>query len=306
VSGRSVPNGEVLPRGKVTLSVRYEQTEYEELSEEAFIEGAVEAQSFEQMDRALLVSPTLTAGVGHGVELSASIGYFSAVGAEERVLDPHSGGTTLYSFDPDGLTDLWLNGKVAVVSRENHWLTLQGGLKAPTGRRTVDVALVEGGVEALGKASSPAHTSLAAPLPVGSGSWDGLVGAGFTSWLSGRAMLDVGGHLVMRTEADDVRLGNRLDAGAIATYRLSGPQAAFPRIWLFAQAAVQSIAMNEIEGEKDENSGGTTLYVSPGARLDLGSKASLWVSPQFPVAQDVNGNQVEARFRLVTEIVSFF
>lgn len=303
---RSVPTGEVLERGRVSFSVRYEQTEYEKLSEEAFIERAREAHTLELLERGLLISPTLTAGVAPGVEVSATIGYFRAVGARERALDPHSGETALFRFDPDGFTDLWLNGKIAVHGGERHHLTLQGGVKAPTGRRSVDVEILEGNVEGVEKTASPNHAPQATTLPIGSGSWDGLIGFGFTAWPSDRLAIDTGAHFVVRTEADDVRLGNRFDGGVIATYRLSRDGARSPRISLFAQTAVQSIAMNRVEGETDESSGGTTLFVSPGARFDIGARTALWIAPQFPVAQDVNGDQVESRFRLITEFVSYF
>lgn len=302
---RSVPNGEVLERGRVSVTLRYEQTEYEDLSDEDAAERARASGSIESMERSRLVSSTLAAGVAGRFEMSASIGWFQAVGAREHVFDPVTGESASFRLDPDGLTDLWLNGKFTAAGGERGRLSLQCGVKAPTGRRDVDVAP---DAPAHGGAKSGAffHALEATALPIGSGSWDALVGAGFTTRLSDRLWLDAGGHFTLRTEADGVRLGNGLDAAALLANRLSRRVGPFRDVALVAQCAIHSVAENHIDGESDGNSGGTTLIVSPGVRLDLFPGGALWIAPQFPIVQDLNGEQVESRYRLVTEFAAQF
>ena len=58
-------------------------------------------------------------------------------------------------------------------------------------------------------------------------------------------------------------------------------------------------------GVKDDNSGGTTLYVSPGIRLSY-DKVSGYASVGVPVLTDTNGIQPEADWRLTTGIAVAF
>jgi hypothetical protein len=65
-------------------------------------------------------------------------------------------------------------------------------------------------------------------------------------------------------------------------------------------------AKEATQGVKDENSGGTTIYVSPGLRLSLDHWSS-FVSWGIPVLKDLNGIQSEPDWRIATgAFVSFW
>lgn len=64
-------------------------------------------------------------------------------------------------------------------------------------------------------------------------------------------------------------------------------------------------AKEATQGVKDENSGGTTIFVAPGLRLSFDQWSS-FVSWQIPVLKDLNGVQSEPDWRISTGVfVSF-
>jgi len=54
-----------------------------------------------------------------------------------------------------------------------------------------------------------------------------------------------------------------------------------------------------VAGVREDNSGGNIIFVSPGARLNFGRGYSIFASPLFPMAQDMNGFEHEVDFRLI-------
>ena len=59
---------------------------------------------------------------------------------------------------------------------------------------------------------------------------------------------------------------------------------------------------NEIAGNKEENSGGTILYLSPGVRVSLGSGLNVYLSYGIPIVTDLNGEQSDIDYRLMSGI----
>ena len=53
------------------------------------------------------------------------------------------------------------------------------------------------------------------------------------------------------------------------------------------------IGKDDDAGTVNENSGGNTLYVAPGFRTRFNSNVALSVSAGIPIAQALNGDQVE-------------
>jgi hypothetical protein len=58
-------------------------------------------------------------------------------------------------------------------------------------------------------------------------------------------------------------------------------------------------AKQETNGIKDRNSGGNTLFISPGMRLSL-NQWSGFVSVGVPIVDDLNGIQSESSWRITT------
>jgi hypothetical protein len=164
----------------------------------------------------------------------------------------------------------------------------------------------------------------------GSGSWDGLFGLavtqGFGPWSFDSNVL----YMLVNKGVLDTDLGDRFLFNAALSYRLMGGDAgAAPPMRLGAlpdpmwhggpgahahahhEEAPARPALDlvlELNGEwhakeveagvKDPNSGGTTLYLSPGLRFTMG-KTSSFVSVGIPVLNDLNGIQSEPDIRVV-------
>jgi hypothetical protein len=197
------------------------------------------------------------------------------------------------------------------------------GFKAPTGK----TSLVD-----------PFGETFEAEFQPGSGSWDGLFGAAFSQrlgplWAFHANVLGV----VTGTGTQDTNLGNRLLYNAALVYRVFGETANEPHSHdaraAFAHAGphpgmvtkappaaadhihVALDGMLELNGEwhdkqrtagvVDPNSGGNTIFLSPGLRLTV-ENWSGYVSAGIPVVKEVNGVQPTASWRVIGGIAMSF
>ena len=191
------------------------------------------------------------------------------------------------SFDPDGWTDLWLTAKYRVYRGSAGQVAILGGVKFPVGETRV--------IDTLGERVEPASTP-------GSGAWDGMVGAAYTLALAPAVSFDASAQYTLRGEKTDYRLGHRLDAGLAVGWRIVGDAKRFPQVVLIGEATVRAVAESEESGARDANTGGTALFLSPGMRVGFCENASWSVGVQIPVVQELNGDQVEAMFRLTSSL----
>jgi hypothetical protein len=162
-------------------------------------------------------------------------------------------------------------------------LAVIGGIKLPTGD---DDETLSGGSE-IEPSSQP-----------GTGSVDYQAGLAYSRFLTSRVTLDASGLYTLRTEHDDFKVGDRFDAGVALGYRLTESIRSFPQVSVFTEALYVWLDKDEEDGEREESSGGHTVYIAPGVRVRLNENAALTVAPAFPVLQDLNGEQVETRFKL--------
>ena len=167
----------------------------------------------------------------------------------------------------------------------------------------------------------------------GSGSWDALFGAAFSQRLN--ASWSVHGNVLAvatGTGSEDTNLGNRFIYNAAVVYRVFGETAnerhghdafahAGPHKSITKAPAaaphrhVALDAMLELNGEwhdkqrtagvADPNSGGNTVFLSPGLRLTV-EKWSGFLSLGIPVVTDVNGTQAKSDWRLLTGAAAAF
>ena len=181
------------------------------------------------------------------------------------------------------------------------------GVKAPTGAtNSVD----------------PFGELFEAEFQPGSGSWDGLFGAAFSQRLSPALSLHANIlGIANGTGTQDTNLGSRLLYNAALSYRVFGETAGEPHshevhtahahaghdhgpmvtkvpVAAAPHTHVALDALLELNGELhdkqrtagivDPNSGGTTIYVSPGLRLTVENWSS-YVLVGIPVVNDYNG-----------------
>lgn len=170
----------------------------------------------------------------------------------------------------------------------------------------------------------------------GSGSWDGLIGAAFTK-RSGRWAFDVSGlYYLISTGTQNTNLGDRFLFGTAVSYRLIGATGSAKEVELHEYCMQPRNQLQEhclyhanhdhsdmmktpytldlvlelngewhdkqrIAGIPDPNSGGTTVYLSPGVRVGF-DRFSSFVSFGVPIINQHNGVQSKPDYRILTGI----
>lgn len=281
--GASTQSGETLKPGKFAIELRTDYTEFESLSPSEIEAKAANAGGFDLLDRSFLSTVGVSYGVVENFQLGFSIGYYNAVKAREAEFDPLSGETEIVTFDPDGLTDLWLTGKYRLYRGPLGSLAVLGGVKFPTGK--FDVKNSEG------ERVEPSATA-------GSGSYDGMLGLAYSRFVTSRLTLDASSQYTLRTETDNFKLGDRVDAGVAFAYRLTEDGERYPQVSAFAETNVRHLFKSEEGGERDQNTGGTVLFLTPGMRVGFTKHLSFTVSAPLPLWQDLNGTQLKTSYKI--------
>jgi hypothetical protein len=281
--GASTQSGETLKPGKFSVELRTDYTEFEHLSSAQLATKAAQAGSFDLLDRSFVSTIGVSYGVVENFQLGLTLGYYEAVNARETEFDAGTGDTEILTFDPDGLTDLWLTGKYRFYRGPAGSMAVFGGVKFPTGK--FDVKNSEG------ERVEPSATA-------GSGSYDGMLGLAYSRFLTSQFTLDTSGQYTIRSEADEFKLGDRVDAGLALAYRFTEDIQRFPQVSAFGEVNLRYLFKSEEDGERDPNTGGTVLFLTPGIRVGFTRNFSLTVSSPLPVWQDLNGTQLETSYKI--------
>jgi len=196
-------------------------------------------------------------------------------------------------WDFTGLGDLQLMADWRLTGPDAATIVaLEGGVKAPTGRRSVDAVD--------GELPEP----LARP---GTGSWDGLAGVHVMREVAlplpaGRrvsAPLFVGALARVNGRGEeDYRAGNELQLATGGSAPLAGPL----QLLLQVNARFRGKDDAGLTDALAANTGGTWVFVSPGLRIAAAPGASAYVSVQLPVYQRVNRIQIVAPWMLATGV----
>jgi hypothetical protein len=272
-SGFTTLTAETLKPGQFSSSFQFDWTEFDGLGGD--IEGV------DLLDSSFLSTLNVAYGLTETHQLGLSFGYYSAEGNREFEEGEQ------VTFDPDGFTDLWLTVKHRFYQGPAGSVTGILGLKVPVGDSSL--------TNTEGEQVEPSATA-------GTGAWDGIAGLAYTVPLSAALTLDASALYTFRGERYDYRLGDRLDLGTSLAWRVCGDAKTFPQVSLVAEATLRHIAKSEEEGDKDGNTGGTVLFLSPGLKVSFTEKIAGSIGIQLPVLQDLNGRQVETQFRLITGV----
>ena len=281
--GASTQSGETLKPGKFSIELRTDYTEFENLSASQIEAKAAKAGGFDLLDRSFLSTVGVSYGVVENFQIGLTIGHYNAVNPREAEFDSGTGDTEIVTFDPDGLTDLWLTGKYRFYRGPIGSIAVFGGVKFPTGK--FDVKNSEG------ERVEPSATA-------GSGSYDGMLGLAYSRFLTSQLTFDASAQYTLRTEADDFKLGDRIDGGVAFAYRFTEDIQRFPQVSAFAEANVRYLFKSEEDGERDPNTGGTALFLTPGVRIGFTKNVSFTVSSPLPVLQDLNGTQLKTSYKV--------
>ncbi len=180
----------------------------------------------------------------------------------------------------DKALDLTMNGQRLTRSSEGF-----GGFKAPTGNHDK--------VDNLGR--------LPTPLQSGTGAWDYFSGMVMT-YQKLDYEIDSQLSYAVKGKANSFEAGNEVRADVSFQYRLL-PQklSSDTRSFLYGvlEANLINQDKNRISGMADPNSGGTTLYLSPGIQY-VTIKYILEAVVQLPVIQNLHGNALETNYIFTT------
>ncbi len=134
-------------------------------------------------------------------------------------------------------------------------------------------------------------------LQLGSGSWDPLLGV-VTTWQTLERQIDAAFSYKLNTAANGFKFGD------LTRFDLSYQHRIWPRelgagVPSFVYAVLESNLIwqdrNEVGGNNDPDSGGTTLFIAPGIQW-VSKRTVLESALQLPLIQDLNGKALENDF----------
>ena len=276
-------SAETLKPGKFAAEVREDFTEFENISLGASQEKAANAGSFDILDRSSITSLNIAYGVFENFQVSAKMGYYAAVRAREVEFDADEDESEITTYNPNGFTDLWLTGKYRLYRGPIGQFAVMSGIKIPTGRWDVK--------NSAGELVEPSATA-------GSGSWDVLFGTAYSRFITARWTVDTSFQYILRTEAHCFKLGDRIDAGLATAYRIVGDVDTYPQVSIFGEINFRYLFETLESGVRDANTGGATLFLTPGVRFGITKWCSLTVSSPLPVVQELNGEQLKTAYKI--------
>lgn len=283
------PRGPESAGGRYSIDVNYQYVHQDQVrvgTERGTI-GQVPGHHNEVLTHSRIWSLTGRASVTDRLVVSAMVPFVQRKHVHET--EHHEGGFyESHEWDFSGLGDVQVNGAWSVSSSDPYALTLQLGVKAPSGRRNV--------AEVDGEQPEP----MARPS---TGSYDAMLGAQVrrtvgTKALGGETLpvsfsLGVAGRINGRG-TDDYRMGNEV------AVHLAGGWALAPAVTLLGQVNTRFRGRDEAGRTDTEpaNTGGTAIYASPGIRLRSGAMA-VYGYYQARLHEQVNGIQITAPSHLM-------
>lgn len=287
--GTTTQSGETLKPGKFSVDIRQDYTEFENVTPAEIQRRTIRGGGFDGLDRSFLETVSLSYGVVEDFQVGVSMGYYHAVNSFGGEMGDD--GAEVQRFNPDGFTDLWLSGKYRFYHGPAGNFAVFAGVKFPTGRDDVRTDTHE-----------PAELSTTA----GSGSYGGMGGLAWSRYLTERITMDVSAQYVARGEHHGFHVGDRIDGGVALAYRLTPDIKQYPQWSVFFETTAVHLFKNTEHGDLDPNSGGTTLFLSPGVRFGFSPNVAFVVSPQVPVWQDLRGEQLKTQLKVVAAVTLTF
>jgi len=298
-----------LPEGKGVLGIRTEFTHFDALSAEELNRVAMDGQTGHSMKNQLVYSLGGAYGIGDDLTVGLSLPYLQRDRIKAVHFDQDMGMSMQHDIgSSNGLGDLTLFTEYRLVRKlyEGIDVSLIAGLKTPTG--------------ATGNTSN--NERIGTEHQPGSGSWDPIAGVALSKRLERLTFHASGLYTVTTDGAQSTDLGNRAQASVAAAYRFGGKENYgecdeiyeyfYPESrthWLgdlVLELNGQWQDRMKVRGVSDASTGGTVLYLSPGARVSFNGKYSGSLSVGIPVYQDLHGNQSEVDYRIVAGLAVAF
>ena len=186
---------------------------------------------------------------------------------------------TTGAVSSSGIGDIKLSAKYLVyqLDRKNKTVRVasKAGVKLPTGNEDTQPAL-------------------------GTGSTDYFFST-VAGWLEKRVGVFIEGIYNINTSRDSLDFGNSFSYNLALGYRLlpavyeTYPS---PQINGYLELNGTTVSKSEVNGAKDDNSGGTTLFLSPGLQYIGGRRWLVETSFQYPIINEPNGTQLATDWTL--------
>ena len=278
-----------LQKGRFAIALQSSYVDIDSFSDGEMLGFAEEGHDVHTLDYLYTVSAGLSYGITDNLTVSLKIPYisFNNISEVHGEAEDHEGengeehAEVHVHGDSDGIGDITVLGQYRFLKLDSEQLesALLFGLKVPTGK--TDEEDVNG-------------ERFETEFQPGSGSWDPIIGLALTKRF-GRVSLDADARYTLVTEGSrDTDLGDLFNYDLALSYHIP---ARIP-MDLVLELNGEWKQKQEVDGEKDENSGEHALFISPGARIYLGKASSAYLSAGFPVIQDMNGIQSETDYRL--------
>jgi hypothetical protein len=254
---------------------------------------------------------------GYGLAEDLTLGVHIPYVMRRGIREGHFEGGTPEVHDhgsSEGIGDLSLLGQYRILRMERAGadVSVLFGMKAPTGdTRVADRDGVRFETE----------------FQPGSGSWDPLIGTA-AGWRLGQASLDASLLYAIATKgSQETDLGDALHFGVSFAWSYTpahghSPRSGEPHMDAYGSSHTTGHAEHhnhlsfdfilEATGEwhkkqtvlgiRDNNSGGTLVFLAPGVRANFYDRFSAFVSAGVPVIQDLNGTQHETRHLFILGI----
>lgn len=317
----NVISATTLAQGQGAAALMFELIKLDPLSDhtlEHLAEDDVHAHSLKR-----ILSPSLVLAYGITTDLTVSARLPFVRRDDIREGHHHAGHGEVHALgDSAGIGDLTLLAQYRLLN--NHASGTEAalllGVKSPTGET---------------KERDDSGDLFVAEFQPGSGSWDGLFGFALSQRAGSVALHASALYTLTGEGTQDTDLGDRLNYGVAVSYRLggrghvTGPMYAGAHgkhsherdtpphvhhkpaptpgltVDLILELNGEWSAKQKVAGVSDDNSGGHTLYLSPGVRITHG-KVSGFASVGLPVVNELNGFQAEPDWRLFTGVAVAF
>lgn len=315
-----------LERGRFALSLRVDYVDYEEFSDLQLIaarraDPEADIHSLDDLRR-----PSL--GASYGFTDNLTLGLRLPYVKRSNVLEPeeghfHDGQFSAHDIidhgDISGIGDMSLYGLYRWYQESDLSIATLFGLKAPTGEENeegftavYDYVTKEREPYAPHEEEEGGHEHegllVETHLQPGSGSWDGFAGLALQRPL-GVFMLNSSLLYTITTQgSQDTELGDMFAYNLALSYAAGRAFAACSGCsWhLFVEVNGEWQDEEKHDGIRNPDSGGNVIFVTPGVRLTGASGWNLVVAAGWPIAEDLNGIQVEPDLRLTAGINLLF
>ena len=282
-----------LKKGQWSLGFQYEYIDNDSISDDRLIANAEvnEDSDVHSISSVRQFSINVSTGITDDFTLAAQIPYIKRTNIVEAHHDEDHGETEIEKLgDAEGIGDARLFGQYRIINDSANKYSVAGilGIKLPTGNTNEEAP----------------EEKYEAELQPGSGSWDPFVGIAVTK-MFGNISLDANTTFQLVTEGtQDTDLGNFVGLNIALSHRLKNghdhhSQHSHLNWDLIFELNGEWRQKEEIDGTKNNDSGGLLVFASPGIRISSNNGFSGVLAVGIPIIEDLNGLQSEPDYRVI-------